>query len=180
MTRKPVSESAHTMPRSLKYRSVTEFSAMSDADAGALLAAARELQTAARAGVARRVLRGKNLAMLCDDADAAGAAALFHRAASELGAQVAQLRPSLSERSTPEQVRDTARLLGRLYDALDCIGLPSQLVRQIGAAAGVPVFEAISSSSHPTARLATQLNGDAAPEDKRCAVMQAVLLGALA
>jgi ornithine carbamoyltransferase len=61
---------------------------------------------------------------------------------------------------------------------MDCIGMPPDLVHQIGVAAGVPVFEAISSSLHPTAALARQLNGGAS-DDKRCAVMQAVLVGAL-
>ena len=125
-----------------------------------------------------RSLRGKNLALLCDTVDADGAA-LFQRAASQLGAQVAHLRPSLSRFSTLHEVQHTARVLGRLYDAMDCVGMPADLVLEIGAAAGVPVFEAMSSSLHPMVRLAEQLDG-LDIDDKRCAVMQAVLLGALA
>jgi ornithine carbamoyltransferase len=162
----------------LKHRSLTEFAAMSAQDASGLVALARELLNTSHAGTAGRVLRGKNLAVLCDTVDADGAE-LFQRAASDLGAQVAHLRPSLSKFSTPQEIQHTARVLGRLYDAMDCVGMPADLVHQIGVAAGVPVFEAISSSRHPTARLADQLNGEAI-EDKRCALMQAVLLGALA
>ena len=169
---------AHTMVRLLKQRSLTDFAAMSGQDTDALLALARELQSASRAGTGIRPLRGKNLALLCDALDADGAT-LFQRAASELGAQVAHLRPSLSRFSTPQEVQHTARVLGRLYDAMDCVGMATGLVLQIGAAAGVPVFEAISSSRHPMARLAEQLDGEAI-DDKRCALMQAVLLGALA
>ena len=170
---------AHTMAPPLKHRSLSDFAAMSEPDTRALLAVARDLQMASQAGLNGRILRGKNLALLCDAVDANGAA-LFQRAASDMGAQVAHLRPSLSKLSTPQEVQHTARVLGRLYDALDCVGMPPELVRQIGVAAGVPVFEAVSSSWHPTAKLAGQLNGDATDDDKRCAVMQAVLLGALA
>jgi ornithine carbamoyltransferase len=169
---------APLMVQPLKQRSLTDFAAMSEQDMGALLACASELQNPSHVGMNARTLRGKNLALLCDTVDADGAA-LFQRAASELGAQVAHLRPSLSRFSTPQEVQHTARVLGRLYDAMDCVGMPADLVHQIGAAAGVPVFEAISSSRHPTARLANQLDG-LAIDDKRCAVMQAVLLGALA
>jgi ornithine carbamoyltransferase len=170
--------STHTMVPPLKHRSLTEFAAMSAQDASGLVALARELLSTSHAGMAGRVLRGKNLAVLCDSVDADGAE-LFQRAASDLGAQVAHLRPSLSRFSTPQEVQHTARVLGRLYDAMECVGMPADLVHEIGVAAGVPVFEAISSSRHPTARLADQLNGEAI-EDKRCALMQAVLLGALA
>jgi len=170
---------AHTMAPPLKHRSLRDFAAMSEPDTRALLTLAHELQTASQAGLNGRVLRGKNLALLCDTVDADGAA-LFQRAASDMGAQVAHLRPSLSRFSTPQEVQHTARVLGRLYDALDCVGMPPELVRQIGVAAGVPVFEAMSSSRHPIARLAGQLNGGATDADKRCALMQAVLLGALA
>jgi ornithine carbamoyltransferase len=171
--------SAHAMAPLLKQRSLSDFAAMSEQDTRALLGLAHRLQTASQAGLNGRILRGKNLALLCDTVDADGAE-LFQRAASDLGAQVAHLRPSLSKFSTPQEVQHTARVLGRLYDALDCVGMPPELVRQIGVAAGVPVFEAISSNRHPTAALAGQLNGDSTDVDKRCAVMQAVLLGALA
>jgi ornithine carbamoyltransferase len=165
------------MVQPLRHRSLTDFAAMSATDVSSLLALARELLSASRAGPTGRVLRGKNLAVLCDAVDADGAE-LFQRAASDLGAQVAHLRPSLSRFSTPQEVQHTARVLGRLYDAIDCVGMPPDLVRQIGIAAGVPVFEEISSRQHPTASLADQLNGDAI-DDRRCAVIQAVLLGAL-
>ncbi len=143
-----------------------------------MLANARGLQNAWRSGTEQRPLRGKNVALLCDAADD-GNAALFQRAAATLGAQVARLRPSLSERSAPQDVQDTARVLGRLYDAVDCVGMAADLVRRIGDEAGVPVFEAIGSTSHPTTALADLLD-DATPiDDRRCLVIQAVLLAAL-
>jgi ornithine carbamoyltransferase len=168
------------MVENLKQRSMKEFAAMSEPDRVAMLGFARELHTAARSGAVRLVLRGKNIALLCDAAyGASDDAAIFKRAASELGARMANLRLGLSSLSTPGQVQHTSKLLGRLYDALECVGMPSDLVNQIGAAAGVPVFEALSSRGHPAHRLADRLNDLAANDDNRCAIIQAVLVSVL-
>lgn len=155
-----------------------ELASASNDDAAAVLARARALQVAARAGMPTLPLRGKNLGLLCDSADAHDGA-LFQRAASALGAQVAHVRPSLSETSTPQEIQHTARLLGRLYDAIDCVGMAPALVGKIGAGAGVPVFEGIASPHHPTARLAGLLDAALGDDDRRCLVIQAVLLDAL-
>ena len=147
------------------------------ADVDALLASARALQRAARAGTTQRLLRGKNYGLLCETDD--GEADLFRRAASELGAHVSRIRPSLSELSTPGEVQHAARLLGRLYDAVECLGMAPALVRQVGDGAGVPVYDGLASARHPTARLAVLLGGDASEADNRRFVVQAVLLGSL-
>ena len=167
------------MAPTLKPRSLNDFATLSAQDTSALLARAHELQFAARSGTPQRLLGGKNLGLLCEAADDADAA-LFQRAAMALGAQVAQLRTSLSTLSTPDEVRHTARVLGRLYDAVDCMGMAPELVIVIGAEAGVPVFEGIASAQHPTAGLARLLDGSATLADRRCLVIQAVLLSALA
>lgn len=163
----------------LKHRSFDDFAGMSPQDTAALLAQARTLQSAARSGTPQSALRGKNLGLLCATADDAEAV-LFKRAASALGAHVAFLRPSLSEQSAPQEVQHTARVLGRLYVAVCCVGMTAGLVRRIAADAGVPVFEGIASPLHPTAPLAESLDPGTAPDDNRCLVIQAVLLSALA
>ena len=152
---------------------------MSPRDVTAVLASARTLQRAAGAGKVQPLLRGKNLGLLCD-ANEDGDAALFRRAAVELGAHVAHIRPSLSELSTPQEVQHTARLLGRLYDAVECQGMAPALVQQVGSDAGVPVYDGIASRNHPTAHLAELLDGDASPADNRRFVLQAVLLNTIA
>ena len=152
---------------------------MSPRDVTAVLASARTLQRAAEAGKTQPLLRGKNLGLLCD-ADDDSDAALFRRAAVELGARVAHIRPSLSESSTPQEVQHTARILGRLYDAVECQGMAAALVQQVGSSAGVPVYDGIASLDHPTALLAELLGGDTSPADKRCFVLQAVLLNTIA
>lgn len=152
---------------------------MSQRDVDAVLANARALQRFARAGAPPLLLRGKNFALMAESADG-GDAALFLAAAAEMGAQVAHLRPSLSELSTPQEVESTARMLGRLYDAVECQGIAPALVAQVGHDAGVPVYDALASPQHPTSRLADALGHDTSPADNRRFVLQAVLLRAVA
>jgi len=167
------------MVPTVKHLSLPAFEEMSPRDVTAVLANARTLQRAAEAGKTQPLLRGKNLGLLCE-ADGDADAALFRRAAVELGAHVAHIRPSLSELSTPQEVQHTARMLGRLYDAVECQGMAPALVQQVGADAGVPVYDGIASQDHPTAKLAELLGGDTSPADNRRFVLQAVLLSAIA
>ena len=167
------------MHPTVKHRSVLAFDHLSPHDVTAVLANARSLQRAAEAGQTQLLLRGKNLGLLCE-ADDDGGAALFRRAAVELGAHVAHIRPSLSELSTPQEVQHTARLLGRLYDAVECQGMAPALVQQVSNDAGVPVYDGIASQDHPTAKLANLLGSDTPPADNRRFVLQAVLLSTIA
>lgn len=161
-----------------KERSPLAYGGGSTDDMSELLASAQALGRAAKTDGPGASLRGKNLGLLCEfevDADAA----LVRRAALELGAHVAHIRPSLTEMSTREEVRHTARMLGRLYDVLVCQGLPLGLVQQIGADAGVPVLDGAASADHPTAPLAAQLGDSISPDDARRFVLQALLLRVL-
>ncbi|MES2091896.1 MAG: ornithine carbamoyltransferase [Pseudomonadota bacterium] len=160
-----------------KNRSILPNEPMSSNDVGVVLAHARALRRAARAGTMQSLLRGKKLALL-SEADN-GDAVLFTRAATELGAHVAYIRPSLTELSTPENVQNTARMLGRLYDAVECQGMPSALVYQVRCDAGVPIYDGIATCHHPTAKLAEQLGGDAPMVENRRFVLQAVLLSTI-
>lgn len=167
------------MVPTLKHCSFPTYEPLSPRVVSAVLANARTLQRAAQAGATQPLLRGKNLGLLCE-ADNDVDATLFRRATVDLGAHVAHIRPSLSELSTPQEVQHTARMLGRLYDAVECQGMASALVQQIGRDAGVPVYDGIASSGHPTATLAELLGGDASPADSRRFVLQAVLLNTIA
>ena len=163
------------MAPTLMHRSVESFEKMSAQDLGSLLASVRALQIAAYSGKTQPLLRGKNLGLMCET-DLHVDASLFRHAAAELGANVAHIRPGLSEFSPLQEVQRTARMLGRLYDAVECQGLAPTLVSQLGQDAGVPVFESITAPWHPTARLAEQLEGHATDSDKRRFILQAVLL----
>ncbi|HEX6362528.1 MAG TPA: ornithine carbamoyltransferase [Albitalea sp.] len=150
---------------------------MSAPNALLVLAQARTLKREALAGRTQALLRGRNFGLVCEVDDGEDAR-LFRRAASELGAHVAHVRPVLSEQSSAQEVRHTAHLLGRLYDAVECQGLAPALVRRVADDAGVPVYDGIASASHPTAQLAEMLDGDSLADNRRF-VLQAVLLSAL-
>lgn len=117
----------------------------------ALLESARVLRRAVESGGPICLLRDKNLGLMCADEDSAEAA-LFRRAANGLGARVSHLRP-LAPDIDPKVVRDTARMLGRLYDAVECQGLSRALVQAIRVDAGVPVHDAMASLREPEALL---------------------------
>ena len=174
------------MHTTLSHHGVLAFDPIAPRDANVVLEHARALQVAASAGhsqvTLRAALRGRKFGLMCevdhhdDDSDAA----LFRRAASELGAHVAHIRPSLTELSTPEDVQHTARMLGRLYDAVECQGMAADLVHQMGTDAGVPIYNGVASRQHPTAKLVDLLSGDSSALDKRRFVLQAVLLSTVA
>lgn len=143
----------------------------------ALLATAHALQAASGVGKADPLLKGKMYGLLCERVDDADAT-LFRLAAMELGAHVACIRTHLTGLSSLDEVQRTARMLGRLYDAVECQGIPSAIVRQVRAQAGIPVYDGVASKEHPTASLADTLSGAASPADRRRFVLQAVLLNA--
>jgi len=136
----------------LHHRSLWSLDALSGDDVLALLETARALK---RAGVPPRTLRGKNIALL-SDTPGNGHVAAFEGAATGLGAQVARIRPGASP-GTPYAANGTARVLGRLYDAVDCEGLDPRYVQQIDRDAGVPVYNGLAGSEHPTHALAVLL-----------------------
>jgi ornithine carbamoyltransferase len=144
-----------------------------------LLCRARLLQRAALEGNTPQLLRGKNLGLLCET-QPDEAQALFRSAAEELGARVAVMRSDLSLTSAPEEVQNTARMLGRLYDAVECQGLDPALVERIGQHAGIPVFDGAATKDHPADRLAELLGDRTSMADNRRFVLQALLLDAIA
>jgi ornithine carbamoyltransferase len=162
----------------LTRRHFPALASLSPAEESALLASARTLQQAAVAGLTQPMLRGKNLGLLCHD-DTQPEALLFRRAATELGAHVAHVAMSLSELSTALEIAHTARMLGRLYDAVECQGMAGALVQQVADGAGVAVYAGIASPHHSTARLADQLGHVTSPADNRRFVLQALLLGTI-
>jgi ornithine carbamoyltransferase len=151
---------------------------LSPSDAGLLLTYACTLQRLADAGQGQLLLRGKNLALLCESEEDE-AAQCFRRAASDLGARVAHIRPALSGSSSPSDIADMGRMLGRLYDGIECLGLDPAIVKRLGAATSVPVYDGLAGRNHPTANLAEQLDRDGSFDERHRFVIQAVLLSTL-
>ncbi|HJV60748.1 MAG TPA: ornithine carbamoyltransferase [Albitalea sp.] len=163
----------------LNHRSLWALDSVSPADVQALLATGRSLRDAEQASLAQTPLRGKNIALLCEDQDGTEAT-LFRNAATALGAHVARVRPSLAKLHTDIEVQHTARMLGRLYDAIECQGMAPQLVRDIARDAGVPVYDGLGSAGHPMHQLAGMLDGDASAADKQRILLQALLVSTIA
>jgi ornithine carbamoyltransferase len=147
-------------------------------DSAVVLAYARMLQREALTGGPQPWLRGKNIGLL-GGLDGDPAAALFRQAARELGANVAQVRPFVPGTDAPVDLQHTARLLGRLYDAVEWPEAPAAVRAQVQAAAGIPVYDGLGAPDHPTARLAGLLAAEDSASDRRRYVLQAVLLATI-
>lgn len=145
-------------------------------DVAALLRQAQVLVRADAAGL--QLMVGKHLALLSPDSGDAGATE-FIEAAKALGARVSFVQAGLDEHSSPAQVDATARMLGQLYDAVECQQLPAELVGRIARSAGVPVFAGLATPGHPTAALAGPLHGDTGPQVTRRSILQAALLASV-
>ena len=87
--------------------------------------------------------------------------------------------PAALERSSAQDLLHTARMLGRLYDAVECQGLDSGVVRQIGVLAGITVYDGLATDDALITRLALQLGDAALLAENRRYVLQALLLQSL-
>ena len=144
-------------------------------DAEALLARLRELQGQRGQWLP---LQGKFVALMCIS-DESATAQRFRRAANELGARVAWMHPSLDSSSSAELIQATARVLGRLYDAVECQELDADLVDQLRSGSGVPVFDALAAPRMSDLALLKMLE-EAGVSTDRHGLLQARLLNALA
>ncbi|MEG8278920.1 ornithine carbamoyltransferase [Streptomyces sp. AHA2] len=121
-----------------------------------LVELAAELKAAKRAGDETRHLRGRNIALIFEKTSTRTRCA-FEVAAADQGASTTYLDPSGSQIGHKESVRDTARVLGRMYDAIEYRGDSQQKVEELAAYAGVPVYNGLTDDWHPTQMLADVL-----------------------
>jgi ornithine carbamoyltransferase len=111
------------------------------------------------AGVERRMLSGKNIALIFEKTSTRTRAA-FEVAAYDQGAHVTYLDPSGSQMGHKESTADTARVLGRMYDAIEYRGSAQANVETLAEYAGVPVYNGLTNEWHPTQMLADFLTMD--------------------
>ena len=121
-----------------------------------LLELAAELKAAKRAGAEHRYLRGRNIALIFEKTSTRTRCA-FEVAAADQGASTTYLDPSGSQIGHKESVKDTARVLGRMYDGIEYRGDSQAKVEELAAYAGVPVFNGLTDDWHPTQMLADVL-----------------------
>ena len=118
-----------------------------------LLRLAAALKTAKYAGTEARRLEGKEIALIFEKTSTRTRSA-FEVAAYDQGAHVTYLDPSGSQMGHKESVADTARVLGRMYDAIEFRGAAHGDVEQLAEHAGVPVYNGLTDEWHPTQMLA--------------------------
>ncbi|UUU30322.1 ornithine carbamoyltransferase [Streptomyces sp. CA-210063] len=118
-----------------------------------LIALAVELKAAKKAGTETQHLRGRNIALIFEKTSTRTRCA-FEVAAADQGARTTYLDPSGSQMGHKESVRDTARVLGRMFDAIEYRGDSQANVEELAAYAGVPVYNGLTDDWHPTQMLA--------------------------
>ena len=118
-----------------------------------LLDLSADLKKAKYAGTEQKKLNGKNIALIFEKASTRTRCA-FEVAAFDQGAQVSYLGPSGSQIGQKESMKDTARVLGRMYDGIEYRGFDQSIVEDLGAYAGVPVWNGLTDEFHPTQILA--------------------------
>ncbi len=141
------------MSFNLHNRSLLSLDGLTARDFHFLLEMALELKRAKAAGTEQQKLRGKNIALLFEKASTRTRCA-FEVAAYDQGAHVSFIGPGDSQLGEKESVRDTARVLGRLYDAIEYRGFEQAIVQELAAFAGVPVYNGLTNQFHPTQVLA--------------------------
>ncbi|NAW62888.1 ornithine carbamoyltransferase [Vibrio sp. V31_P5A7T61] len=118
-----------------------------------LLSLAADLKRAKYAGTEQKTLLGKNIALIFEKASTRTRCA-FEVAAFDQGAQVTYIGPSGSQIGHKESMKDTARVLGRMYDGIQYRGYGQSIVEELGQYAGVPVWNGLTDEFHPTQILA--------------------------
>jgi ornithine carbamoyltransferase len=121
-----------------------------------LIELAAELKAAKRAGTETRRLTGKNIALIFEKTSTRTRCA-FEVAAADQGASTTYLDPAGSQIGHKESVKDTARVLGRMYDGIEYRGDSQAKVEELAAHAGVPVYNGLTDDWHPTQMLADVL-----------------------
>ncbi|MFJ8080101.1 ornithine carbamoyltransferase [Streptomyces sp. NPDC096205] len=121
-----------------------------------LVELAAELKAAKRAGTEQRHLTGKNIALIFEKTSTRTRCA-FEVAAADQGASTTYLDPSGSQIGHKESVKDTARVLGRMFDGIEYRGDSQAKVEELAAYAGVPVYNGLTDDWHPTQMLADVL-----------------------
>ncbi|MGE1560383.1 ornithine carbamoyltransferase [Pantoea septica] len=128
----------------------------SPADIASLLDLAAELKRAKKNGSETQRLKGKNIALIFEK-DSTRTRCSFEVAAYDQGANVTYLGPSGSQIGHKESMKDTARVLGRMYDGIQYRGYGQALVETLAEFAGVPVWNGLTTEFHPTQLLADLL-----------------------
>ena len=121
-----------------------------------LIDLAAELKRLKKAGIPVDTLRGKNVALIFEKTSTRTRSS-FEVAAHDLGMGCTYLDPSSSQIGKKESIRDTARVLGRMFEGIEYRGYGQEIVEELAKYAGVPVWNGLTNGFHPTQMLADVL-----------------------
>ncbi len=141
------------MAFNLRNRSFLKLLDFTPAEIKFLLTLSADLKRAKYAGTEQQRLKGKNIALIFEKTSTRTRCA-FEVAAYDQGAHVTYLGPSGSQIGHKESMKDTARVLGRMYDGIEYRGYGQEVVEELAAHAGVPVWNGLTNEFHPTQVLA--------------------------
>ena len=141
------------MPINLNGRSLLTLDELSAAEIRLLLRLAADLKAAKTSGTEQQRLKGKNIALIFEK-DSTRTRSGFEVAAHDQGAHVTYLGPTGTQIGHKESMKDTARVLGRMYDAIEFRGFSQQSARELASYSGVPVYNGLTDEAHPTQALA--------------------------
>ena len=144
------------MPFNNRNRNLLSLVHHTDRDLHYLLDLSRDLKRAKYSGLGRQSLAGKNIALIFEKTSTRTRCA-FEVAAYDEGAHVTYIDPTSSQIGHKESMKDTARVLGRMYDAIEYRGAGQDIVEELAEYAGVPVFNGLTDEFHPTQMLADVL-----------------------
>lgn len=117
---------------------------------------AERLKYDKKTGQERKVLEGKNIVLIFEK-DSTRTRCSFEIAAYDQGARVTYLGPTGSQIGKKESIKDTARVLGRIYDGIEYRGYGQEIVETLSQYAGVPVWNGLTNEAHPTQVIADLL-----------------------
>ncbi len=144
------------MAFNLKGRSYLKIADFNRREMLFLLDMARDLKRAKYAGAERPTLSGKNICLVFEKTSTRTRCA-FEVAAHDQGAHITYLDPSGSQIGHKESMKDTARVLGRMFDGIEFRGSGHDMVETLAEYAGVPVYNGLTDDWHPTQMLADLL-----------------------
>ncbi|MFL5625236.1 MAG: ornithine carbamoyltransferase [Ktedonobacteraceae bacterium] len=144
------------MAFNLRNRHFLKLDDFTPAEISFLLQLASELKAAKYAGTEKQRLQGKQIALIFEK-DSTRTRSGFEVAAFDQGAGVTYIGPSGSHIGYKESMKDTARVLGRMYDGIEYRGFEHAQAEELARFAGVPIWNGLTNESHPTQVLADLL-----------------------
>jgi len=137
----------------MKNRSFLKLLDYTPEEITSLLDFAASLKAKKKAGIPHRLCEGKNIALVFEKTSTRTRCA-FEVAAADLGMHPVYLDPQGSQIGKKESIADTARVLGRMFDGIEYRGFGQEIVEELAAYAGVPVWNGLTNEYHPTQILA--------------------------